>query len=64
MIASTFIQYILGSIVLVYILLTMVWTMVFFKGYCIAEDIEERHEYEEKCRKDYEGYLRRKEEED
>lgn len=36
----------------------------YFEGYCMAEDIEERHDYEEKCRKDYEEYMKRKQEED
>ena len=30
----------------------------YFEGYCMAEDIEERYEYEQKCRKDYEEYLK------
>lgn len=36
----------------------------YFDGYCMAEDIEERHEYEEKCRKEYEEYLKEQQEKD
>ena len=36
----------------------------YFEGFCMAKDIEERHDYEEKCRKNYEEYLKQQQEED
>ena len=36
----------------------------YFEGYCMAEDIEKRHDYEEAMKKDYEEYMKQKQEED
>ena len=36
----------------------------YFEGYCMAEDIEERYEYERKCEEDYEEYLKEQQDKD